>query len=266
MVRNDYFPVRSGIVIDQLKDLDLFPSVSAPLVKQAGELIENPVLLISSATTISLSRPGSSGDIYYTMDGSDPRMIGGGVSPSATIIASGGTLEISSSALLRSRILSANSWSAENALTFIAEQTDYSDFKVTEVHYHPLDSINGLDTISGKYFEFIEFKNVNQSEGLNLSGLVLDSAVYYEFPQGSVLPPDSYFVIAAKPGSFFGKYGRDPSGNYQNNLSNGGEQVIVRTAGGETILDFTYDDEAPWPLLPDGQGPSLSSVEINPHG
>ncbi len=266
MVRKDYFPVRPGIVIDQLKDLDLYPSVAAPLIKAGGEVIEDPVMPVPTFIILTLTRPGSSGDIYYTLDGTDPRKIGGGVSSSAKKTASGGTLEISSSALLRSRIFSSSGWSAEKTITFIAEQSDYSDLKVTEVHYHPLDSINGLDTISGKSFEFIEFRNVNPSEGLNLSGLVLDSAVYYEFPAGSVLPPENYFVVAAKPGSFFARYGMDPSGNYQKNLSNGGEQVVVRTATGEAILDFTYDDDYPWPLSPDGEGPSLVSVEINPQG
>ncbi len=266
MVRNDYFPIRPGIVMDQLKALDLFPAVSAPIFKAEGQVIEDPVIQISTYIILTLSREGSSGDIYYTLDGSDPRDIGGNVSSSASKIASGGTLDFSFSAILRSRVLNNDSWSAEKSITLLGKQSDYSDLKVTEIHYHPLDSINGTDTISGKSFEFIEFKNVSPDLGLNLSGLLVDSAVYYEFPEASVLPPDSYFVIAAKPTSFFERYGMDASGNYQKNLSNGGEQVVVSTAGGELLMDFTYDDDAPWPTEPDGQGSSLASVEINPQG
>ena len=76
----------------------------------------------------------------------------------------------------------------------------------------------------------------------------------------------NYFVAAAKPSKFFDRYGRMPSGNYQNSLSNGGEQVIVHKTNGDIILDFTYDDHLPWPEQPDGNGPSLISVDINPAG
>lgn len=264
LVRNQYFPVRPDIVMDQLNALGLFPFISAPLVKAEGELIAENVLQISDNFILSLSHEASAGDIYYTLDGSDPREIGDAISASATKIASGGSLDLSSSAILRSRVKSGDRWSAERKLTFIQEQNDYSDLKVTEVHYHPLDSIQGSDTISGKSYEFIEFKNINPEKGLNLSGLVLDSAVYYVFPETIILPPDQYFVVAAKPRSFYARYGMESSGNYEKSLSNGGEQIVLRKSEGEILIDFTYDDEAPWPTEPDGEGSSLSSVEINP--
>ena len=52
-------------------------------------------------------------------------------------------------------------------------------------------------------------------------------------------------------------------------LSNGGEQVLIRAADGETIKDFTYSDRAPWPESADGGGFSLTLIlpESNPlHG
>jgi len=182
------------------------------------------------------------------------------------MIASGGSLNVSSSSLLKTRVLNNGNWSAETEITFIADRSDYSDLKVTELHYHPLDSINGVDTVSGKNFEFIEFRNVSQNEGINLSGLVVDSAINYEFPEGSVLLPEQYFVVAAKPAKFFEKYGVEPSGIYSSNLSNGGEQLVLRKTGGEVIIDFTYDDDASWPEEADGNGPSLMSVDLNPEG
>ncbi len=265
-VRNDYFPVRTDIVIDQLKDLDLFPSVEAPLFKDAGENIDDPLHYITSPLSITIDNPSSTGVIYYTLDGSDPREVGGGFSESALSISSGGSLGINASAVLKARVLKGDSWSAETAVSFIAEQADYTDLKVTEVHYHPLDSIHGTDTISGKEFEFIEFRNVSTSDGINLSGLVIDSAIYYEFPVDAVLLPEQYYVVAAKPAKFFDRYGVEASGNYSSSLSNGGEQVILRKTTGEIIMDFTYDDEVPWPLEADGEGPSLMSVDSNPEG
>ncbi|MFH0759685.1 MAG: CotH kinase family protein [Bacteroidota bacterium] len=265
-LRNDYFPFRANIVMEQLEELDLFPALPAPVVKGSGKEILDPVENFTSSMEITLNNQAAVGDLYYTLDGSDPRKIGGGISALAVKIASGGSINIRSSSILKARIVQNNSWSAVTEVTFVTEQTDYSDFKVTEPHYHPLDSIDGTDTISGKSFEFIEFRNIDPADGMNLSGLVMDSAIYYEFPENHVLAPRQYFVIASKPTWFYSRYGREPSGNFQNNLSNSGEQVVVHTAGGEVILDITYDDHLPWPEQPDGNGPSLISAESDPDG
>ncbi len=49
-------------------------------------------------------------------------------------------------------------------------------------------------------------------------------------------------------------------------LDNGGEQVKLSFGAGDPIKDFVYDDMAPWPTGPDGQGVSLvlASPESNP--
>jgi hypothetical protein len=57
-----------------------------------------------------------------------------------------------------------------------------------------------------------------------------------------------------------------PSGNYQGNFSNSGEEVLLSDSNGAGILDFVYDDSSPWPSEADGDGFSLSSAEINPAG
>lgn len=70
----------------------------------------------------------------------------------------------------------------------------YKYLKVTELSYHPQDVISGTDTIPGKYYEFIEFKNTGTT-AIDLTGLILDSAVYYEFPSGYLLQPGAFYVI-----------------------------------------------------------------------
>jgi hypothetical protein len=57
-----------------------------------------------------------------------------------------------------------------------------------------------------------------------------------------------------------------PSGNYQGNLSNTGEEILLNDPKGSEILDFVYDDTSPWPSGADGDGFSLSSSVINPEG
>ena len=47
-------------------------------------------------------------------------------------------------------------------------------------------------------------------------------------------------------------------------LDNGGELVKLDDATGSTIVEFTYDDRSPWPVTPDGDGPSLVLMAPRP--
>ncbi|MCZ6793074.1 MAG: lamin tail domain-containing protein [Planctomycetota bacterium] len=86
----DYFPRRSGVVLGQFRAAGLYPSVDAPDFNQHGGRIEPGFELEMRAT---------SGTIHYTLDGSDPRLRGGAVSPAARSAgAAAGTTLVSSGA------------------------------------------------------------------------------------------------------------------------------------------------------------------------
>jgi hypothetical protein len=150
-------------------------------------------------------------------------------------------------------------------VSFILGNEDYSTLKVTELAYHPAEMIIDADTLDDKSLEFIEFKNTG-IESLSLSGLKLDSAVTYIFPENLILKPGEFYVIASKPNSFFKRYGKYPNGNFQGQFSNSGEYVLLTDNTGNSVLSFTYSDKSPWPVEADGQGYSLTSVEENPTG
>ncbi|MDX9812553.1 MAG: lamin tail domain-containing protein, partial [Bacteroidales bacterium] len=145
------------------------------------------------------------------------------------------------------------------------QEEDYSNLKITEIHYHPPDIISGNDTTDGRDLEFIELKNTGRA-AINLSGLVLDSAVFHEFPAGLLLAPSQFYVIASKPSYFYDEYGLVASGNYSGNLSNAGEQILLSDPQGEALMNFYFSDDYPWPEEADGDGYSLSSAEANPTG
>ena len=44
-------------------------------------------------------------------------------------------------------------------------------------------------------------------------------------------------------------------------LSNGGERIALLDGSGGLIDEVTYDDADPWPLTPDGSGPSLALID-----
>ena len=74
-VINEYIPDSHRIALERFRAGNLYPEVSAPVFAgQHGGLIESGFELEITA---------ASGTIYYTLDGSDPRLPGGGVSPTA---------------------------------------------------------------------------------------------------------------------------------------------------------------------------------------
>src|SRR6185369_3928586 len=70
-----YMPQRTGIVSNQFRLKGWLSTVVAPSFNQFGGNI-------NGGFGLSMSAPA--GTIYYTVDGSDPRLIGGNVSASAS--------------------------------------------------------------------------------------------------------------------------------------------------------------------------------------
>ena len=263
-LENNFFPVRSDIVVTQLKAAGLYPSLEPTVVKESG-LTLSEERSVSAPITITVENPNNRGQIYYTTDGSDPRLLGGTVSTKAVQAQNGTNLGISGSTIFRSRVLDGQVWSALKEVRFVAVNEDYSNLKVTELQYHPDDLISGNDTVDGKDLEFIELKNTGRG-AVNISGITVDTAVYYRVPDGTMLPPKGFWVIASKPEEFYSYYGMSPSGNFSGNLSNSGEYVLITDRNGNRIFSFTFSDESPWPVAADGEGYSLVSTAGDPTG
>ncbi len=83
-VINDYLPVRGAAVLQQLRDDGLYPATDAPTLSQFGGKI-----MTGSEVVIT----GHGGTIYYTLDGADPRQLGGTVNPSAQVYTSASSTE-----------------------------------------------------------------------------------------------------------------------------------------------------------------------------
>ena len=123
----------------------------------------------------------------------------------------------------------------------------------------------GTEIILGKSFEFIELKNTGDKP-INLAGLKFSSSIEYQFKESDVLSPNQFYVLASKPKWFYERHFMVPTGNFNKNFSNSGEQVIISNSAGSPVIDFTYLDYNPWATIPDGDGPSLSTVLRNPTG
>jgi len=256
----EYIPFRSAIVLKQLQDEQLYGSLQPPVFTNSGSVIEQYRLTIAGDYTLLMENPNQTGSIIYTTDGKDPRAVGGAESNTSLNGGRSKELVIHPGQKLKARIKYGAVWSALHEVHF-QDESLFSNLKITELHYHPLDQGN----YPGTELEFIELKNTGNTT-LDLSGIAFTEGIRYTFPEGTLLPPQSFIVLASNGEAFRNFYGFSPFGTYLGNLSNSGEKITLMTGDKERIISFTYSDTPPWPEKADGDGFSLVSVERNPQG
>lgn len=115
--------------------------------------------------------------------------------------------------------------------------------------------------------EFIEILNTSTQTAFNLSGYQL-SGVDYVFPDGTILQPGAFAVVAKSRTIFAEVYGANIPvvGEFLGNLDNGGETLRLIQPGATpeqnlVIDEVTYEDDAPWAASADGFGPSLQLID-----
>jgi hypothetical protein len=190
------------------------------------------------------------GPIWYTTDGSDPRLPGGAASPTAIQFA--GPLTINDSRVIKSRALVGGVWSALNEATF---SLDLSDLRVTEIMYNPAPAIAGPFVADD--FEFIELANIG-TQTLDLSGVHFHNGIQFTFPEGATLAAGARVVVVSNPAAFESRYGTTGiavAGSYTGRLDDGGERLTLAGKFGDELSDFRYSDQ--WHNLTDGVGFSL---------
>ena len=248
----DYFPQRGEIVLDQLVTASLYSTIKPPIFKMNGKEILDEALEISGNFNLELVNPsGTRGSIKYTLDGSDPRKIGGAVAANAQDAGDNKTIRISQTCQLKARIFYNNQWSALHEIDLAANE-NLNALKLTEIHYHPLDE----GEVSGKEYEFVELKNTG-SATLNLSLAAFIKGIHYTFPSGTSLEAGEFLVLASNLALFQQRYGFASFDEFEGQLDNNGEKLVLVTAGGDTIVTVRYYDESPWPVYPDKYGHSL---------
>ena len=239
---------RTAVLLNQLRADGLYPSISPPAFNSAGGEV-------SSGFVFRMTNSNPTSVVYYTLDGSDPRLQGGGIASSARAYST--PLVINTITTIRSRVFSGGVWSAMNEVTFYPPQ-DLSKLVVTEVMYHPPD----VGPTDGDLFEFIELKNTG-TNALGLGGLTF-SGINYTFPPGAVVGPGEFFVIARDAAAFASKYlSVTPQDFYSGQLANSGETISISHPLGGQVLSFAFGDLTPWPVTPDGLDFSLVPVDPN---
>jgi hypothetical protein len=244
----NYFPLRTTNVINQYKAAGLFPSVNAPVFSQQGGAI--PI-----GFALSMTNPNPAGKIYYTTNGTDPRVYGSGaISSSALTYTNGTPLILNASTVVKARVLNGG-WSALNEADFIVALLGVP-IRITEIMYNP---------IGGDAYEYIELQNIGVT-AVDLSGYSFQGITYI-FPNGTTLAPGAVMVLASSvnPAAFATRYpGVAVAGFYGDKLSNGGERIALLDQNGNTVISVDYQNSGGWPTAANGLGSALEI--INPNG
>ncbi len=265
-IKNSYLPVRTATVVGQLRAAGLYPALNAPEFhnNSDGALVGSQS--VAAGYQLKLMPPAvppagtsNSSTIYYTTDGSDPRVYydtSGNRTPTAILYS--GPIPISNTTVVRARSLSGITWSALAEATFTVG-TLQPPIRITEIHYNPPAGQGGSAA------EFIEIQNTGSTR-VDLSNWSFEG-IELIIPYGTIIDPGARLVFASNnaPAIFAAQFpGVAVAAYFGGSLNNAGESITLNDATGRRITSVDYKSVAPWPTTPNGGGFSLEV--INPDG
>ena len=127
--------------------------------------------------------------------------------------------------------------------------------------------INEINYNSAEDFDPEDWIELYANEGINdLSGWTLRDSQddhIYEIPAGTILEAGEYLVIARDTAAFSALFPEVDNrlGDLDFGFSGGGELIRLFDSQENIIDSLTYDDEPPWPVEPDGNGPTLELID-----
>ncbi len=236
--------------------------------------IARPSGIVQAGETTAISMP-SGATVYYTTDGTDPRLEGGGVSPSA--IAYSGPVPLTASMKLIARTwrsgsfsIPATNWSGPVEAAYLVDEVyaTAAELRVSAINYNPLApdaaELAAMPELDASQFEWIELANTS-STAVNLDGVSL--------PQGMpvsaltlppfTLAPGQRGLLVKNAAAFTLRYGEAAAARIvaewsgDNSLDNAGETIRLLDRDGGVIAFFDYGDSGDWPERADGGGSAL---------
>jgi len=249
---------------DRLEFIDTNFLAAPELDRPAGPAPAGAVVRLRTATTL----PGTL--TFYTLDGSDPRLPGGNVSPRAFV----GSGEIALTLETNVCVVAGNyhpdhrnltgprnpplssPWSGPVRATYVVQTPPLA---LTEIMYHPAETGTTGDDDP---LEFLELKNTG-SQPLTLAGFRFTAGIRFVFDPTNapaVLEPGGYLVLVRDRAAFQQRHPEVTrlAGPYEGALANEGERLALEGPLGEWVWEVIYDDA--WYRTTDGAGFSLVPV------
>ncbi len=135
--------------------------------------------------------------------------------------------------------------------------TVFSQLIFSEIMYNPAPG-SALDE---QDYEFLEIANIGSS-AVNVSGYTFTDGIAYTFPANSIIGANERILLVRNQAIFSQRYPEATVfGVYASGLSNSGETLTLVDLTLNSVIEITYNDASPWPVLADGQGFSLVPVD-----
>lgn len=194
----------------------------------------------------------ASAPIYYTYDGSDPRLPGGEIRESALRVE--GPLVILGNTRIIARARYGDVWGSPVERILVAGS---QSMRVSELAYKPMN--RDEDTFDRNEYEFIELENFGE-DPLNLDGMKFIDGIEFQF--GPVVVDAGGRVLIVKSlEAFAERYGMTAdiliAGEFDGQLDNEGERIVFVDAAGRVLFDFIYEPSSPWPDVEENDGGSM---------
>ncbi len=267
-VEDVFFDGRTETVYAQMEDVGLTGDLQTPEFRPDGGVIDDPSTFTFSLQVGTLFKP-QPGDIYYTLDGSDPRMPDGSVSDRAMLYERSQKVPLDGSAIVKTRLLNEGSWSPLNAVTYThGALATAENLVISEIMYHPAAVGEGSIAGSESAFEYLELWNPSDM-AVDLTGATFANGLNFAFP-ATGLDAGQRGVLVSDANAFAERYGTnflilgEFGGDMGSQLSNSGERLAIHNIHGEVVVDFRYSDDGDWPTLADGDGASLQLIGEDP--
>lgn len=214
---------------------------------------------VKTGTLLSMTAPADS--IYYTLDGTDPRMPRGAIRPQASLYS--GPIRLDRNVRVFARARQGTNWSGPAVGTFV---TVVPKLRISEIMFSPMADGPNSETDPDDY-EFIELVNAGNST-INLAGFRFTQGIQFDFSTGAVqsLPPGGRVVVAANRTALERRHSSIPglAGEYTGRLDNDGETIRLVGPMDEVIEEFQYDGG--WYPATRGVGFALvpTSMDVSP--
>lgn len=222
---NQFFPGRNQTVINQVRSVGMFPNQAVVFLSQpAGEVDRGFALTLSQGN-------GTQGTIYYTLDGSDPRLWGDGLNPEASTYQAGVTaITLNATTTLKARVRAGGVW---GALTGARYTVGLSGLVINELMASNQTTLEDADE-AGEYPDWIELYNESET-AIDLGGMYLSDDPLepdkWQFARGTTLEAGGFLVVLADDDGTQGPLHT----NFQ--LSRNGETLLLVDRDGQSILD-----------------------------
>ena len=243
---------REAVFLEQLRQRELFSTVSAPTVDPAPGLV--PV-----GTVVTFSTDGGT-SVFYTLDGGDPKTAG--------VLYENEPIVVSSTTEIRARSVVDDVWSPLSELEYRVQydRPVPGDLEISEVLLWPTpptmeESDAGFDSVSD--FVFVEITNLS-GRSISLEGCSLSGCGEFAFMDKVFLARAEVLLLATDVDALAFRHqidGNSVLGPMTINFQGSGGSLILKNDSG-TLLDSVVIRRNPTVEFAEIQNRSLWKAEI----